>query len=1006
LFQDSKGYIWIGTIDGLQRYDGNRFVNYLPDIHDPKALHNGLINAIFEDSKHRFWVGTSTGAPYLLNRSTGAFYNYGLHVLNAHHLIDGVGKFIETSNGDIWVMNQSGYYRLNNNTNQFENLNALAGVTKDVWAEHLDQDSSGNIWFVTHAGIRCYNIKSKKSYDKNNNPQHLKIFDLKPDFTAFLISGNNFWIGIPNRTALIKYDISKNIVSEYSLENTDLNNNYTAFFAAKTYQLTGSTDGSVMVDLLAHGIAFYDPFKDRFTEIPIKNEAPTGLHGPIAMEWSITTLKDRDGNRWVSGGDRGLNIFNPSKIKFTFYGTNTEKSQAVPGYPANGFIQDSAGGNIYVGYYYTSGGIVQFTDNLVAKKKYLFSKAGNNNLYENQVWCLYKTSDGNIWAPNQAGTILNLNTRNNKLSIINDTALYGNITTIEKDQKGDLWLGYWSEGLKKIDSHTHQVTSFAATIPGAPMQAKNILSIYFDGDRIIWVGTNNQGFFQFNKITGRYSNQYLLNESNMTSISGNVIYKIIKYNSDTLLLATNMGVNIFDKKKKSFSNISTKDGLPGNVVGTMEMDDNQNLWVGCQGGFCKINMHNLSITRYGMADGITDNTFSDASLKLKDGRFIFSTENGFIAFNPNDLKDAYPANPVITGFKVFDKPVIIDSLLDIAKPVVLSYQDNSLSFEFASLQYFFSDEIKYYYQLEGADKDWIAADKTQSAHYSQLQNGNYVFKVKTVNRDGIMSEKIAVLKIVITPPFWKTWWFRIGAFLLAIFIIYWYLQSRIGKIKAQENVKLQITELEIKALKAQMNPHFIFNAMNSIQEFTLMGEIDNANKYISKFSKLLRKVLHQSRQNSVLLSDEIETLQLYLEIEKVRLGKDFSYQISTDNDAEIQVISIPSMVLQPFVENALHHGLVNKEGDKHLLINFKITDDETLVCEITDNGIGREKAEALKTAIHPSLKQASLGIVLVAERLKLLSKPDDKKIVIHIDDIVSSNGVACGTKVTIVIPQI
>jgi len=714
LYQDAKGYIWIGTIDGLQRYDGNRFVNYLPDIHNPEALHNGLINAIFEDSKKRCWIGTSMGAPYLLNRSTGKFYNYELHLLKKDAAINGVGKFIEDGNGEIWMMNKDGYYKLNNSTNQFESFNATAGITKDNWVENFDKDSSGNVWFVTHAGISCYNVVSKKIYDRNNNPGHLKIFDIRSDLTAFLISGNNFWMGIPNRVVLLKYDRSKNIVSEYSLENDNLKNNYTAYVAAKTYQLTGYADGSVMVDLLAHGIAFYDPVKDIFTEIPIKNEDPNGLHGPIAMEWSTTTLKDRDGNMWVSGGDRGLNIFNPSKKKFTFYGTNTAKEQGVPGYAANGFVQDTANGDIYVGYYYPTGGIVKFSNDLVVKKKYLFSKAGNNNIFENQVWCLYRHDDGSIWAPNQSGTILKLDTWNEKLSIINDTALYGNITTIEKDEKGDLWLGYWSEGLKKIDRQTHTINTFLSTAPGS-IPAKNILSLYFDGDSIIWIGTNNEGFLQFNRRTNSYTRQYLLDETNKASISGNIIYKIIKYNDDTLLLGTNMGINIFDKKKKIFTNISTKDGLPGNVVGAIALDDKQNLWAGCLGGFCKINMHNFSVTKYGMVDGITDNSFNSATLKLNDGKFLVSTEKGFIAFNPGELTDAQPAVPVITGLKVFDEPVGIDSLLDAAEPVVFSYRDNSLTIEFASLQYNFSDEIKYYYQLESADKDWI--DVMESSNY-------------------------------------------------------------------------------------------------------------------------------------------------------------------------------------------------------------------------------------------------------------------------------------------------
>ncbi len=1004
LYQDSKGYIWIGTIDGLQRYDGCRFVNFLPDIHDPEALHNGWINAIFEDSKHRFWVGTPIGAPYLLDRVSGKFYNYGLHLPKTIPLINGVIEFLEDNNGDIWMMNSDGYFRLNNTSNQFENYSRLAGISKNNWPINFAKDNKGNIWFVTKAGIKCYNLASQKIYDKNNNPDNLKILETTPNITTFLISGNNFWMGIRTRNLLVRYDIANNSLVEYPFENTGLKNKDSGRLDVKTYNLTGYKDGSVMVDLFDEGIAFYDPAKDSFTKIRVNNEDPEGLHGVI--DWGTVTLKDGDGNMWVSGHDKGLNVFNPSKTKFRFYRSNTTNTLHAPYYSANGFVQDPADGDIYVGYYYPSGGIARFSSDLAFKKKYLISHTGNTSALENQVWCLFQDEDGSIWAPNQLRTILKLDTKTDKLSIAKDSTLFSNINFIEKDQKGDIWLGTWSAGLKTINHQTKKTTTFLETAPGASTPARNILSACFEGDSIVWVGTSDQGFLRFDRRTNKYSHQYLYDENDPLSISSNTIKKVIRYNDDTLLLATTMGINIFDEKKKTFHNISTKDGLAGNLVETIVLDDNKNLLAACDGGFCKLNMHSFSVTRYGIADGITDNVFINASLRLKDGKFLISTESGFIAFNPDKLTDAPPPDPLITGFKIFDKAIKIDSMLEASEPVTLSYRDNSVVIEFAALQYSFSDETKYYYQLEGVDHDWILSDKDQAAHYNQLQNGKYVFKVKCVNRDGVSSQNIAVLNIIITPPFWKTWWFRLLASLTLVFMIFWFVQQRIKKIKAREKIKQQITELEIKALKAQMNPHFIFNAMNSIQEYTLMGEVDNANKYISKFSKLLRKVLHQSNQNSILLSDEIETLTLYLEIENVRLGKDFHYEIHVENETEAQVTRIPSMLLQPFVENALHHGLVHKEGNKYLRINFKMPDDDTLVCEIIDNGIGREKAKQLKAAQHTAIKHDSLGIQLVEERLRLLSHPGQKQTTITIKDMVSSTGEAEGTTVTITIPQL
>ena len=1004
LFQDSKGYIWIGTIDGLQRYDGCRFVNYLPDIHDPEALHNGWIFTTFEDSKQRLWIGTASGGAYLLNRVSGKFYNYGLHDPKGVPTINGVIKFVEDSKGDIWLMNSDGYFRLNNTSNQFENYNSLVGITRTNWPLNFAKDNKGNIWFVTKAGIKYYNLVSKKIYDKNNNPGALKILQTPFDITAFFISQNNFWMGIRGRNELVRYDIDKNFLFEYPFDKIGSKNKDSTRLDVKTYNLTGHPDGSLMVDLFNDGIAFYDPVKDSFTKIPLNNEDPEGLHGLV--DWGTVSLKDRDGNMWVSGNDKGLNFFNPSKIKFTFYRSNATNAIHVPDYSANSFVQDPVDGDVYVGYYHPNGGIARFSSDLVFKKKYLVSNAGNTNALENQVWWLFQNDDGSIMAPNQLKTIVKLDAKTDKLSIVKDSALFTNINFTKKDQRGDMWLGTWSAGLKKIDHQTKQVSTFLETAPGATDPARNILSACFEGDSIVWVGTNEQGLLRFDTRINKYSSQYLYNENDPLSISSNKIKTVIHYNDDTLLLATTMGVNIFDKKRKTFHNISTKDGLAGNLVETMVLDNNKNLLVACDGGLCKLNMHSFSVTRYGIADGITDNIFINASLKLKDGRFLISTENGFIAFDPDKLTDSPPANPVITGFKVFDKDIKIDSLLDASAPITLSYKNNSIVIEFAALQYNFSDETKYYYQLEAVDHDWILSDKDQSAHYNQLQNGKYVFKVKCVNRDGLASQNMAVLTIIITPPFWKTWWFRSLALLFGVFMIWWFVQQRIRKVKTAEKIKQQITELEIKALKAQMNPHFIFNAMNSIQEFTLMGEVDNANKYISKFSKLLRKVLHQSNQNSILLSDEIETLRLYLEIENVRLGKDFHYDIHADNETEAQVIRIPSMLLQPFVENALHHGLAHKEGNKYLQVNFKMPNEETLICEITDNGIGRAKAGSLKDAQHPSLKHESLGIQLVEERLRLLTDPGEKQTTIHIEDIISGAGEAEGTKVTITIPQL
>ena len=354
--------------------------------------------------------------------------------------------------------------------------------------------------------------------------------------------------------------------------------------------MCGNENGLAAAVLSGEGLALYDAGKNAFIEIAARNEDPNGLHANLEQFSGIIPFRDREGNIWVSS-DRGLNIFNPNKKHFYFYGTHNAKNKAAfPAYTPGGFINNPGDSDMYVGYYDQTGGIVRFTKDLQFKKQYLYSINGNSNLRENQVWCMFKDENDVIWAPNQAGTMLRLDTKNDQLTLVNDPALFGNINIIKNDAGGDTWMGTWANGLRKSDHLTHRVSTFIEPAVGSPVIPKNVFSLLFDGDSIIWVGTNDLGFLRFDKRSNTYTHNYLFNEKDPSSISSNMTKAIIAYNDDTLLLATNMGVNIFDKKKQLFTHISVKEGLPGNSVESIELDEERNLWTACDGGFCKINM--------------------------------------------------------------------------------------------------------------------------------------------------------------------------------------------------------------------------------------------------------------------------------------------------------------------------------------------------------------------------------------------------------------------------------
>ena len=661
------------------------------------------------------------------------------------------------------------------------------------------------------------------------------------------------------------------------------------------------------------------------------------------------------------------------------------------------------------------------------------------------------------------------------------------------------------------------------------------------------------------------------------------------------LLRSFMGVNIFNIHTKKFTAITVKEGLASNLTLGVMKDREGNIWVTCANGFlCKINMHNLFITTYDRNDGIIDNSFDSRIAILKSGMALIAGDNSFISFNPASLTaSAPPANVIITGCSVFEKEIAVDSLLRNNRPLNLTYKQNSLRVEFASLDFWNPEGIKYFYKLSGVDKDWIVADKNHTAIYNQLANGDYIFKIKCANRDGVYCKEITTFKINIKPPFYKTWGFMLLMLLCLFLIIRQIIKWREKNIKAIEDEKLKLEQLKanqfknkleleqiinyfssslinknsvdnvlwdvaknligrlgfedcmiylwnydktkmtqraghgpkgtaedianshfdvaagqglvgyvmqtkepvlvpdttkdnryrvddinrlseitvpviyddeligvidsehhqknfftaqhmqvlitiasmvgnkiksiesenslhqariemlgineklsearLEALRSQMNPHFIFNSLNAIQECILTNKVDAAYEYLSKFSKLQRMVLNNSTKEFIPLSSEIEMLKLYLSLESLRFSQSFIYTVEVDKSVDADEIMVPSMIIQPYVENAVWHGLRNKAGDKILTVTCVEVAGE-LIITIDDNGIGRKKAAIIKAQKLGAGKVESKGTILTEQRINILSIKYNAKIYVEVIDKVNEKNETSGTTIIIRLP--
>jgi hypothetical protein len=408
-------------------------------------------------------------------------------------------------------------------------------------------------------------------------------------------------------------------------------------------------------------------------------------------------------------------------------------------------------------------------------------------------------------------------------------------------------------------------------------------------------------------------------------------------------------------------------------------------------------------------DGIQSSEFNqNAALKTKDGEFLLGGMNGFNAFYPGDInQNKYIPPIVITCFKKYNE--VQKSEINDEDTIELSYKDNFFSFEFSALDYSNPSKNKYAYKLEHFDKDWIYCDANKRfAEYTKVSPGIYKFRVNGTNCDGVWNEKGVSVTIIINPPWWATWMFRIPFIFFVIFTGWYIITRRFRQLSKKHEmekkvleIEKQLFDLEQKALQLQMNPHFIFNSLNSIQSFIVNNDSDKATLYLAKFAQLMRLILANSREQFVPVKDEIKVLIYYMDIENLRFDNKFDYKITVDPEIDDDFVGIPPMIIQPYVENAILHGIIHKKEKGNISIILSLR-KENIHCVVEDDGVGREKAMEIKN--NSGFEHKSRGMIITKERLEILNKQIKGQISVNVFDLKDENGIAKGTKVEIIIP--
>jgi ligand-binding sensor domain-containing protein/two-component sensor histidine kinase len=960
--EDNRGYIWLGTRGGgVSRFDGKVFVTFTEE----EGLFSNYVRCIYQDTKGNLWFGTDEGVSQYNGHS---FTNYsevnGLSVKMANSIC-------EDQQGRMCIGTE------NNGIVFIDGKQTLALTKKEGLADSkvhcIYPDKQHRLWIGTENGLTCIYQGKITNYTAKQGLPFSIVTGIVQD------AGGWLWFTTYGG-GVCSYD--GKIFTRYTVKDGLCNNTVLC--------LANGPDETIWFGT-AIGASCYSPKEGTFKTFTDKE----GLCGNVIMN----IIKDATGNVWLGSSGGGVSHYGGERfIHFT------EKSKKTGNW-VYAVLQDTENTMWFAS---SIGGVTKYDGTIYT------GYGSKQGFTDAKVKCIYEDEDHLLWFGTVGEGVYYFDGKVFKHLTRKEGLSSNFVNTIISDKNGKIWMGTSGGGLCFYDKNTKTISRHKSNTPET-----RVYSLCMN-DSILCIATQNSGMGWLNTKTPesgiqRYNTPEALNKVTVRSV--------INANGKIIVGTAGKGILRIDGKT---TNLLTKsDGLSSNNIYSLLMDIDGVIWVGSEKGVDKIELDSTifkikHIKHYGKEDGfIGPEASQNAACMGSEGNLWFGTIAGAVKYNPKyDEPNTIAPFTHITGLRLFFDKIedtkYGDSLTNwfpLPQKLILPYDKNNLSFDFIGISLSNPEGVRYKWMLEGSDKQWSPETTLQTATYSNLDPGHYTFKVVACNEDGIWNTKEESLEFTILAPFWKTWWFKVllvlftGCAVTALFL--WRI-NRIKKANEEERNKLalqkNIAELEQKALRLQMNPHFIFNALNSIQGFITKNETADAKRHLAKFSKLMRQILENSRSQFISIEEEADILRNYLDLEKLSSGAAFDYTILIDEEIEPSETAIPPMVIQPFVENAVLHG-IDKKHDGKIIIEFKKTSNN-IVCEVTDNGIGIN-ASRQKKLMDPGKDQSehtSAGLEITEQRLRLLMDNTVAEPLEYID--LSTIGSQTGTKVIIHLPYI
>ena len=607
---------------------------------------------------------------------------------------------------------------------------------------------------------------------------------------------------------------------------------------------------------------------------------------------------------------------------------------------------------------------------------------------------LVKEDENNILISSTGGIIkYNLSTKKRTvfthIAADSSTLPRNFIQNIFIDSKKQCWIFPWRMGIYKMNTATGKTVLQCKGLTKRSDAIKGLVitDAAEDAQGNIWMADLDEGIIEYDAKENKFLKPFI-KQIGEGAHSAKIIYRngyCYSFANNTLLKW-----NTIDKALQMIS-------LPNQIeVVDFILDKNNYWWIATKKGLLVYNEKSNSFKNLTTADGLYTNIMDGVFYAKQNGDILFCSNKYISTFKPDALINTFNSavNLLLTGVEVNGKYIDYDS----SNSIKLGYEENNLLFKWAVTDYINPLNNQYYCQLQGIDTGFKYIGSKGEVQYASLSPGSYTLLLTGSTAKGDFAKAPIRIQFTITPPFWKTIWFLLICAAVVSAFLYLVISKRIKNIRNKALLQQQMSELELKALRAQMNPHFIFNSLSSIQESIVNNKTEAASKYLSKFSKLIRMLLENSGKKFITLKEELEYLQLYLELESFRFD-DLHFEIFCDLE-ETALIKIPPMIVQPYIENALKHGLAHKAGSKQLTVKFYTDAEENLFAEVIDNGIGRQQSAIINQSRLAS--HQSMGMQITEQRLSLLQTNLPQQITIS--DLEDKDENPAGTAVKILLP--